>query len=71
MNSTIEFRIFELVYNPELNISNKIEKFSKTGQEKKSLISVSARFLTALDNVLFLEGTLGTRLYLHPNLKFS
>ena len=71
MNSTIEFCIFELVYNPELNISNKIEKFSKTGQEKKSLISVSARFLTALANVLFLEGRLGTRLYLHPNLKFS
>ena len=71
MNSTIEFCIFELVYNPELNISNKIEKFSKTGQEKKSLISVSARFLTALANVLFLERRLGTRLYLHPNLKFS
>ena len=71
MNSTIEFCIFELVYNPEINISNKIEKFSKTGQEKKSLISVSARFLTALANVLFLEGTLSARLYLHPNLKFS
>ena len=30
--------------NPEKNIWNKIEKFSKTGQEKKSLISTFARF---------------------------
>ena len=33
--------------NPMQNIWNKLEKFSKTGQDKKSFISTFACFLTA------------------------
>ena len=38
-------------YNPGQNIWNKIEKSSKTGQEKESLISTFAWFLTAIAKV--------------------
>ena len=34
------------IYNPGKNIWNKIEKSSKIGQDKKSLISTFACFLT-------------------------
>ena len=47
-------------YNPMQNIWNKLEKSSKTGQDKKSLISTFACFLTATAIVSFLEGRLGT-----------
>ena len=56
--------------NPGQNIWNKIEKSSKTGQEKKSLISTFEGFLTAIAKVKFLEGRLGTRMYTYLNLKF-
>ena len=58
-------------YNPGQNIWNKIEKSSKTGQVKKILISTSACFLTAIAKVSFLVGRIGTKLYLHLNLRFS
>ena len=45
--------------NPGQNIWNKVEKSSKTGQVKKSLISTFACFLTAIAKVQFLEGRLG------------
>ena len=45
-------------YNPGQNIWNKIEKSSKTGQDKKSLISTFVCFLTATAKVYFLKGTL-------------
>ena len=48
--------------NPMQNIWNKLEKSSKTGQDKKSLISTFACFLTATVKVKFLDGRLGTRL---------
>ena len=38
-------------YKPGQNIWNKIEKSSKTGQEKKSLISTFACFLTGIAKV--------------------
>ena len=38
-------------YNSGQNIWNKIEKSSKTGQDKKSLISTFACFLTAIAKV--------------------
>ena len=38
-------------YNPSKNIRKKIEKFSKTGQGKKSLIPTFACFLTATAEV--------------------
>ena len=38
-------------YNPGQNIWNKIEKFNKTGQGKKSLVSIFACFLTAIAKV--------------------
>ena len=38
-------------YNPGQNIWNKIEKSSKTGQDKKSLISTFAYFSTATAKV--------------------
>ena len=57
-------------YNPGQNIWNKIEKSSKAGQDKKSLISTSAYFLIATAKVEFVVGRLGTRLCLPPNLRF-
>ena len=47
----MKFYIFKLIYNPGQNIWNKIEKSSKTGQDKKSLISTFACFLTAIAKV--------------------
>ena len=38
-------------YNPGQNIWKKIEKSSKTGQDKKSLISAFACFFTAIAKV--------------------
>ena len=38
-------------YNPGQNICNKIERFSKTGQDKKSLISAFACFSSATAKV--------------------
>ena len=56
--------------NPGQNIWNKIEKSSKIGQEKKSLISTFEGFLTAIAKVKFLEERLDTRLCTYLNLKF-
>ena len=56
--------------NPGQNIWNKIEKSSKIGQEKKSLISTFEGFLTAIAKVKFLEERLDTRLRTYLNLKF-
>ena len=39
------------IYNPGQNIWNKMEESSKTGQEKKNLVSVFAYFLTDIDKV--------------------
>ena len=44
---------------------------SQTGWGKKGLISTFACFLTAIAKVQFVERRLGTRLYLHSNLRFS
>ena len=41
----------KLLYNPGQNMWNKIEKSSKTGQVKKSLISTFACFLSAIAKV--------------------
>ena len=38
-------------YNPGQNICNRMEKSSKTGQDKESLISTFACFLTATAGV--------------------
>ena len=38
-------------YNPGQNIWNKMEKFSKTEEEKKGLVSIFACFLTAIAKV--------------------
>ena len=38
-------------YSPGQNMRSKIEKSSKTGQDKKSLISLCACFLTAIAKV--------------------
>ena len=38
-------------YNPGQNIWNKVEKFSKIGKDKKSLIPTFACFLTAAGKV--------------------
>ena len=46
------------VYNPSQNIWNRIGKSSKSGRDKKSLISTFACFLTATDKCF------------HPNLRF-
>ena len=38
-------------YNPVQSIWNKIEKYSKTEQEKKSLVSIFVCFLTSIAKV--------------------
>ena len=40
-----------LIYNPMQNIWNKLEKFRKTGKDKKSLISTFPCFLNATAKV--------------------
>ena len=47
----MKFYIFKLIYNPGQNIWDKIEKSSKTGQDKKRLTSTFACFLTATAKV--------------------
>ena len=42
---------YNITYNPGQNIWSKIEKSSKTGQDKKRLVSTFARFLTAIAKV--------------------
>ena len=54
--TTLKCNIYEVAsvtsaYNPMQNVWNKLEKSSKTGQDKKSLISTSACFLTATAKV--------------------
>ena len=56
--------MYSNVYIPGQNIWNKIEKYSEIGQGKKALISTYACSVTAITKVLFLDGKLGTRLYL-------
>ena len=56
--------------NPGQNTWQKVKKYSKIGQNLKNFIYNFACFLTAIVNVKFLEGRLGTRLRLHPNLTF-
>ena len=56
--------------NPLQNIWYEIEKYSKIGQEFKSVISHFACFLAAIVNVYFFEGPLGAGLRLHPHLTF-
>ena len=63
-------KMFVCSHNPGQNISNKIEKSSKTGQDKKSLISTFACSLTAIAKVEFVQGRLVTRLFPHQNLRF-
>ena len=46
-------------FNPVKNIWNKIDKSSKTGQEKKILITTLNCFPTAIAKVYFLKGRLG------------
>ena len=57
--------------NPVQSIWNKKEKSSKTGQDKKSLVSTFACILIAIAKVKFLEWGLGTGQCLHPNLRLS
>ena len=56
--------------NPGQSIWHKLKKYCKIGQDYKSLISKFEFFLSAFLKILFLEGILGTRLCLHPNLTF-
>ena len=58
-------------YYPGQDIWNKLEKFSKTKQGEKSLISTLACFLTAISKVEFVGGRLCARLCLNQKLKFS
>ena len=50
-NHNCQFKLRLDTYNHGENIWNKIEKSSKTGQDKKSLISTFACFLTATAKV--------------------
>ena len=52
-------------------IFGKKDKSSKTGLDKKSLVSTFASFLTTIPKLKFLEEGLGTRLCSHPDLRFS
>ena len=48
-----------------------MESSSKTGQEKKSLVSVFTCFLTGICKVYVFEARLGTRLCAHQIWDFS
>ena len=48
------------------NNLEKIQKSSKTGEDKKSLISPFACFLTGTAKLEFVQGRLGTSVCLHP-----
>ena len=68
--STLRFPHFPRspsAYNSRQNIWNKIEKSSKTGQERKSLTSTFACFLAAIAKVKFLEGRLALG-YVSPQI---
>ena len=52
------------------NISHKLSKYKKNGQDSKNAKSNFAYFLTAIVNVYFMEGRLGTRLLLLLHLTF-
>ena len=54
--------------NPEKKLMGQIKKSSKLRKDQKALISVSAENLTAMAIDSYLEGRLGTRLYLQTNL---
>ena len=55
--------------NPRKNICHKIEKYKKTGQGFKNVISHFACFIDSYSQRLP-KGPLGTRLRLHPHLTF-
>ena len=57
-------------YNPGQNIWNKVKKHSKIAQEKKTMISTFAYFLTIVAKVFFPEDRLGKRICFHLNLTF-
>ena len=61
---------FGIAYNLGQNIWNKMEKSSKSGQEKKSLVSVLTCFLTAIAKIYLVAGRLGATLCVHPILRF-
>ena len=56
-----------ITYNHGEKLRNNVKKSSKIRQDEKTLTSVFA----ASTEVLFLEGRLGTTLFLHPFLRFS
>ena len=58
------------LWDLEQNFSNKIEKPIIIGQEKKNLIYTFTCFLAAIAKVSFMEGSLGARLCVCPNLRF-
>ena len=51
-------------YKSRISIWNRVRKSSNIGQDYKTLISVSAYLLTAIDNFFFWKGE-----YVHLNLK--
>ena len=54
--------------NPWQKIWNNIQKYGKARKDKKRLIYTFACLLNAASKVWFLEGRLGTMLYLDLNL---
>ena len=63
-------RLSSKFYDPGQNIWHKIEKSSKTGGDKKSLISTFACFFIVIAKLWFLEGRLGAAQCLHPSCCF-
>ena len=55
-------------YNHAQNLRSNVKKSSKIGQDEKTLISVSAQFVTTSTKFLFMERRLETRLCLLPFL---
>ena len=61
LNKSINFKSYHQLnctYNPGQGIWNKVKKYSKIAQEKKTLISTFAYFLTIVAKVLFPEDRL-------------
>ena len=71
INNFIILVVYDDNYNSGQNISNKLLKSSKIGQDLKTLIHTFAHFQTAIAKVWFLDERLGTDYVSNQIIKYS
>ena len=67
---SIDSFLEQLTYKLLQNISGKVKKLSKIGQEQKILTSVFVEFLSTSFKNLLMEGRLDTKLCPYANLRY-